>query len=87
MKIKDRIDTEEFLQRLDLRINTRSELMLTHEKHLISLSVSGDKRDNAIRQIEKAQHDFLEAVAKIDKDTVEHFDKLRQEYNILEIEK
>jgi hypothetical protein len=84
MNIESKIDREELLQRLDLRIRTMSELMLAHQKYIVSLSVSGDKRNNTIKQIETANKDFLEAVAEIDKDTVEHFDKLRLEYGFLE---
>ena len=83
-EIKNIIDREELLQRLDLRIRTMSELMVTHEKYIISLSVSGNKREKAIRRLDKSQKDFIEAVAKIDNDTKEHFDKLRQEYNVSE---
>ena len=78
--IKNIIDREELLQRLDLRIRTMSELMATHEKYIISLSVSGNEREKAIRQIDKSHKDFIEAVAKIDNDTKEYFDKLRKEY-------
>jgi len=83
-EIRNKIDREELLQRLDLRIRTISELMLAHEKYIISLSVSGEKRDKMFSQIEKANKDFIEAVAKIDNDTREYFDKLRQEYNVSE---
>jgi len=83
-EIRNKIDREELLQRLDLRIRTMSELMLAHEKYIISLSVSGEKRDKMFSQIEKANKDFIEAVAKIDNDTREYFDKLRQEYNVSE---
>ena len=83
-EIKNIIDREELLQRLDLRIRTMSELMVTHEKYIISLSLSGNERDKAIRRLDKSQKDFIEAVAKIDNDTKEHFDKLRQEYNVSE---
>ena len=83
-EIKNIIDREELLQRLDLRIRTMSELMVTHEKYIVSLSVSGDKREKAIRQIEKAHKDYIEAVVKIDNDTKEHFDKVRREHNVSE---
>ena len=83
-EIKNIIDREELLQRLDLRIRTMSELMATHEKYIVSLSVSGNGREKAIRQIEKSHKDFIEAVVKIDNETKEHFDKLRQEYNVSE---
>lgn len=82
--IKNIIDREELLQRLDLRIRTMSGLMIAHEKYIISLSVSGNEREKAIRQIEKSHKDFMEAVAKIDNDTRERFDKVRQEYNVSE---
>lgn len=83
-EIKNIIDREELLQRLDLRIRTMSELMVAHEKYIISLSVSGNEREKAIRQIEKSHKDFIEGVVKIDNETKEHFDKLRQEYNVSE---
>ena len=83
-EIKNIIDREELLQRLDLRIRTMSELMATHEKYIVSLSVSGKEREKAIRQIDKSHKDFIEAVAKIDNDIKEDFDKLRKEYNVSE---
>lgn len=83
-EIKNIIDREELLQRLDLRIRTMSELMQAHEKYIISLSVSGNEREKAIRQIEKSHKDFMESVVKIDNDTKEHFYKLRKEYNVSE---
>ena len=83
-EIKNIIDREELLQRLDLRIRTMSELMAAHEKYIVSLLVSGNERDKAIRRLDKSQKDFIEAVAKIDNDTKEHFDKLRKEYNVSE---
>lgn len=83
-EIKNIIDREELLRRLDLRIRTMSELMVTHEKYIISLSISGNEREKAIRQIEKSHKDFFEAVVKIDNETKEEFDKLRQEYNVSE---
>lgn len=83
-EIKNIIDREELLQRLDLRIRTMSELMAAHEKYIVSLLVSGNERDKAIRRLDKSQKDFIEAVLKIDNDTKEHFDKLRKEYNVSE---
>ena len=76
------IDREEFLQRLDLRIRTMSQLMVAHEKYIISLSVSGEQREKHFREIEKANKEFLDAIAKIDNDEKEYFNKLRQEYNV-----
>ena len=83
-EIKNIIDREELLQRLDLRIRTMSELMIAHEKYIISLLVSDNEREEVIREIEKSHKDFMEAVVKIDNDTKDHFDKLRQEYNVSE---
>lgn len=81
-EMKNIIDREELLQRLDLRIRTMSELMVAHEKYIVSLSVSGNEIEKVIRQIEKSHKDLFEAVVKIDNETKENFDKLRKEYNV-----
>lgn len=78
------IDREEFLQRLDLRIRAMSALMVTHEKYILSLSVSGEKREKHCHTIEKANKEWLDAVSKIDNEIRENFNKLRQEDNVSE---
>ena len=83
-EIKNIIDREEFLQRFDIRIRSMSALITSHEQYIISLSLGGEKKEKAMRQIEKANIEFLEQIAKIDNDTRERFDKLRQEYNVSE---
>ena len=83
-EIKNIIDREEFLQRVDIRIRAMSALITSHEKYIISFSLGGEKKEKAMRQIEKANIEFLEQIAKIDNDTRERFDKVRQEYNVSE---
>ena len=83
-EIKNTIDRAELLQRLDLRIRAMCALMESHEKYIVSLSASDERRDKLFRTIERENKRFLDSIAKVDNEAREHFNKLRQEYNVSE---
>ena len=83
-EIKNIIDREELLQRLDLRICAMCALMESHEKYIVSLSASDERRDKLFRTIERENKRVLDSIAKVDNEVREHFNKLRQEYNVSE---
>lgn len=73
------LEKEEFLRRLDIRLGAISGLLAFHEKHIaMSLCDSRQLRDFE-RHIDNAQQDFIEYIAKTDKEIREYFEKLKAE--------
>lgn len=78
--MKERIDREEFLQRLDLRITVISCLISTHEKYLCRDLQNRKSYIEAQKTIDKANERLMESVRKIDEEIKERFEKLRKEF-------
>lgn len=73
-------DKEEFLARLDLRINTMANMLAYHETYLTKLVVRKEQHTTYTKTIYKSVEYFENCLKEYDKKIQDYFDKLRESY-------
>lgn len=72
-------EKEKFLQRLDIRLYAISGMLEYHEKHIANILCKDREYREAQRNIEKMRRDFLEYIAKTDREIRDKFERLIKE--------
>jgi hypothetical protein len=73
-------DKEEFLSRLDIRLQTMASMLSYHEKWLVSNYLPNEKAKVYHKDIDKALETFNTYLKDADKKIQGHFEELREKY-------
>jgi hypothetical protein len=75
-------DKEEFLSRLDIRLQTMASMLAYHEKWLIDTVLPSEKARVYNKDIDKAIKMYFDNLSDFDNKLKKHFEKLKENYKI-----
>ena len=75
-------DKEEFLSRLDIRLQTMASMLAYHEKWLINTVLPSEKARVYDKNADKAIKMYFDNLSDYDNKIKKHFEELREKYKI-----